>query len=296
MNGRAAAQIETDRFCAAAFLEESCAEVRKIKGRLKYLNKIAYVILLSLLFLSADAGLVLAEDGGGTPDSGRLIQTTTEKEEKQALLNLRLLDAEAGNEENLQKAERENMHCVTRISMGAFYGSGVILDIDEDGVVLVTNKHVLQYGETGRVTFPDGFEAEGRTWGVSSGYDVGFMRVAWEELPVEEFKKLKRVSISRKCMQELAYGDEIFLIGSADGAAGSVYEGTLIDAWWYIEDFGTYMIYSDCYGKPGMSGGGTFDAHGHYIGMLTGGNGEDTASLPLTVILEEYEKLSGKRL
>lgn len=38
-----------------------------------------------------------------------------------------------------------------------------------------------------------------------------------------------------------------------------------------------------------MSGGGTFDAYGNFVGMLSGGTGGDeTVSLPVTAILEEY--------
>lgn len=275
----------------SSFFERSRAITIKNKSILNLLNKIAYVLILTFLLCLFGAGRAQAGESGG-----HLIQTTTEKEEKQALLNLKLLDAEAGMEENVQKAEQENRPCVVRISMGAFYGSGVILDIAEDGVVIATNKHVLQYGDTGRVAFEKGFEAEGRVWAVSGSYDVGFLTVPWEELSVEEFRRLRKVAVSRACGEELAYGDEIFIIGSEDAAADCAYEGSVIDAWWYIEDFGSYMIYTDCYGKPGMSGGGTFDAHGHYIGMLTGGNGENTASLPLNVILEEYERLSGRKL
>ena len=53
------------------------------------------------------------------------------------------------------------------------------------------------------------------------------------------------------------------------------------------------MIYNYCKAKGGMSGGGTFDEHGHYIGMVTGGYDDETASLPLSIILEERDRLFG---
>ena len=42
-----------------------------------------------------------------------------------------------------------------------------------------------------------------------------------------------------------------------------------------------------------MSGGGTYDEHGHCIGMITGGLADETASLPMKSIREEWERYAG---
>ena len=54
-----------------------------------------------------------------------------------------------------------------------------------------------------------------------------------------------------------------------------------------------YMIYNYCKAKAGMSGGGTYDEHGHCIGMITGGLADETASLPMQSIREEWERYAG---
>ena len=85
-------------------------------------------------------------------------------------------------------------------------------------------------------------------------------------------------------------------MGSTDGVACNIYEGMVADPWYYFDEFGSYMIYNYCKAKAGMSGGGTYDEHGHCVGMITGGHDEETASLPVQNILEEWNKLESQGL
>ena len=58
------------------------------------------------------------------------------------------------------------------------------------------------------------------------------------------------------------------------------------------EEFGAYMIYGYGYARAGMSGGGTFDAKGNFVGMISGGTAEsETASVPLICIEEAYAEI-----
>lgn len=225
-----------------------------------------------------------------------LIQTIHERDEVLGLIHLGLLETETGWEENLDKAKENVTPSVTEIIMEEYYGSGVILAIEEDEILIISNQHLLKYGSDTKVIFYDGTEAKGHVIGVSDEYDVGFLRVSTENLPLALLGNIRSISVDDTCYYSLEQGDEIVLVGSTDGVAKSVYEGTIGSMWYYIEDFDEYMIYNYCYAKPGMSGGGTYDAHGHYIGMITGGNGSESASLPLPIILEEYRKITGRVL
>lgn len=225
-----------------------------------------------------------------------LIQTTGEREEVLGLIHLGLLEVETNKEENIERARQQTIPTITRISMGEYYGSGAIFTIDEDSIILISNQHLIREGKFGQVTFFDGTKAKGEVMGTSDKYDVGFMKVKLSDIPYQVLKELRYVSIDSECYETLKKGDEIFLIGSSDGAAKSIYEGTIGDMWWYFEEFDSYMIYNYCFAKQGMSGGGTFDAHGHYIGMITGGNEVESASLPLITIVEEYKNITGRGL
>ena len=65
----------------------------------------------------------------------------------------------------LQSLQRENAYekaraSIVQINMGAYYGSGVIWDLQDENIILVSNAHLLQNGEKGLVTFGNGVSVE----------------------------------------------------------------------------------------------------------------------------------------
>ncbi|MBD5453906.1 MAG: hypothetical protein HDR30_06280, partial [Lachnospiraceae bacterium] len=95
--------------------------------------------------------------------------------------------------------------------------------------------------------------------------------------------------------QTLRSGDDMFCVGVADVVYDQemfFFQGSIADTWRYIEEFEEYMLYGYGYAREGMSGGGSFDGKGNFIGIISGAtmNGE-TASVPLTLIVEAYEKI-----
>lgn len=197
----------------------------------------------------------------------------------------------------LQSLQRENAYekaraSIVQINMGAYYGSGVIWDLQDENIILVSNAHLLQNGEKGLVTFGNGVSVEATVMGVSDTLDIGFVEVPLSSLTREDWLLLRFADKDEGNYQSLLPGDEIFVIGSSTGTGQDYYEGTIGNVAYYFPEFGTNMLYGYCEALPGMSGGGTFDKYGHFIGMVTAGteNGE-IASLPLETILEEYEKV-----
>lgn len=242
-----------------------------------------------------------------------LVQATNVVEEYEALEALGFLDTGVWENSGMSKEETETdlpeysailqrlrretayekaKACIVQINMGTYYGSGVIWDLQDGNMIIVSNTHLLQNGQSGIVTFCNGVSTEGTVKGVSDTLDIGFMEVSMSSLEREDWLSLRFADKDVENYQLLLPGDEIFVIGSATGTGQDYYEGTVGNVSYYFPEFQSDMLYGYCKAVPGMSGGGTFDKEGHFIGMLTAGteNGE-IASLPIEIVLEEYEKL-----
>lgn len=222
-----------------------------------------------------------------------LIQATTLKEEYEGLVHLNLLVSPENYSGDIAQSIRNVLPTVVRIRTGEYLGSGIILQIDENSLLIASNRHQLQSRDFSSVTLYNGEEASGRLVFLSENYDLGFLEVDITRLPYEKREELRSIVCSKDCEEALRQGDAMFFVGSADGVACNIAEGKIGDPWYYFDEFASYMIYNYCKAKAGMSGGGTYDEHGHCIGMITGGLADETASLPMQSIREEWERYAG---
>ncbi|NLL80026.1 MAG: trypsin-like peptidase domain-containing protein [Clostridiales bacterium] len=220
-----------------------------------------------------------------------------------------------GKEENIDKAVLENQAAVVRVMQENRYGSGVLWSVEGDRLIVVTNWHVLAESEWaeweaseeesckeegvslvptagGSLQFADGSEAAFRLVFYDAECDVAFLETELLEVAEETREKIRLVSTQAACYQSLKKGDEIGIVGAGEDGTTLFVTGSVIDKSWFLEDFGMEMLYLDGMVKPGMSGGGIFDAHGHYVGMLTGGTREECAGVPFPVIKKIYENKS----
>lgn len=227
-----------------------------------------------------------------------LIQTVTERDIYESLLALDLLKTPVLETGDCEKAYENVKNCVVRINMGNAYGSGVIWEMTPERIIIVTNKHVLEYWDdlSSYVYFPQGYFVEAEILELSEEYDIGFLSVDNLEFSYAELEQMRCAHWDMDAYRTLRTGDAMFCIGmegeNAAGAVDAFYQGSIGDMWQYIDEFGEYMIYGYGYAQPGMSGGGTFDTKGYLIGMLSGGTaGGETASVPLPLILEAYEEI-----
>lgn len=263
-------------------------------------------ILIPIISFIIAANMAVCPVYGSESRMPHLIQTVSERDIFEGMLALGFLESPVLDEADCDRAY-ENVHdCIVRISMGRAYGSGIIWKITSDNVIIATNKHVLEYWDEqiSNVRFSQGYYASAEILGVSEEYDVGFLKVDNKELDYTQLEQLRYVHYDMDSYSNMREGDEIFCVGtkgiySADDEddilRGEIYfKGSIGSMWQYIDEFGEYMIYGYGYGTPGVSGGGTFDARGNLIGMISGGTeiGE-TASVPLTVIIEAYDKIDG---
>ena len=270
--------------------------------RHKILYAIALPIISFILVITLDPAHVYGKAPQTMP---HLIQTVSEQDIFEGMLALGLLETPVLVEDDCDKAYENVKACVVRINMGNAYGSGVIWEMTSEKIVIATNKHVLEFWDeqVSNVLFPQGSYASAELLGISEEYDLGFLTEDNKELDYMELEQLRYVHFDMNVYNEMKEGDEIFCVGAtgrhSEGVEnvvqsnGIYLQGTIGNMWQYIEEFEEYMIYGYGYGTPGISGGGTFDPKGNFIGMISGGTMDgERASVPLTIIVEAYAELT----
>ncbi len=177
-------------------------------------------------------------------------------------------------------------------------GSGVIWQIEEDGLWIVTAGHVLERaGGENRVCVDFGgvrdkkMEVPCRLYEVSGEADLAFLYLTRSEIPQEARDGFETAKTDKAGYDGLRAGDSVYAAGYEDGSL-TVCEGVLEDAWIYVEDFEQYMILAECGVRPGMSGGGLYDGAGRLIGIVCGGNEQgELAAVPLHVAQARFADL-----
>lgn len=224
-----------------------------------------------------------------------LIQTVTEQDIYEGMLALGYLKTPVLETEDCEKAYANVKDCIVRIQMGSARGSGIVWELSPERIVIVTNKHVLDYWkeENSFVHFSQGFDVDAKILGMSEIFDVGFVSVDCGQLGYEELRGIRCACVDINAYDRLRQGDVMFLVDSGSMENESQYfEGTVEDPYRYIADFDAYMLYGYGFAKAGMSGGGTFDGRGFLVSMTTGGTLQnETAGVPLPDIIKAYEEV-----
>ncbi len=236
----------------------------------------------------------------------------------QYMLDKDLLVTQKEQSENTAASFENIRPGVVQIHVGNIYGGGTVWKITKDGIIIVSNRHVLEHFaaqarqdvNSNYVTFFDGEAARAELIGLSAEYDVGFVKVPLSELTYAQLCTLRSSRIDTEAYAGIRAGMTIFCVHSQDiirrgpdddavvmdgkgtGIADQSYVGIISVTDAYIEDLGQNMIYSMCYAEPGMSGSGMFDGYGNLIGMVTGGTEQnEMISVPLSDILKVCREL-----
>lgn len=273
------------------------------KGRKIYKISSVIIILLwgmsQLLPQSKQPTLLPRTVQAGEPAlPPHLIQSVTEQDFYEGMLALDLSHCPVLDREDRERAFENVRDSVVRIDMGNAYGSGVIFRLTEDGAVIATNRHVLDYWqeEESVVRFSQGFYASARVLGSAKDCDVGFLKVEGSELGIETLLTLRNVPVDEKAWESLSAKDEAFCLGADREAAEFVYqEAVVAEKEMYIDTFGGEMLYLHGFAKEGMSGGGIFDGYGHLVGLLAGGTWRgEVAGVPVDQVLSAYREIVGE--
>ncbi|MCM1251525.1 MAG: serine protease [Clostridium sp.] len=236
-----------------------------------------------------------ASDGKPQP---HLIQTVTEKDIFEGLLAYGFLECRILETDDCEAAYENVKDGIVLLRMQNAYGSGVVFEMTPERIVIATNKHVLEYWEDGisYVQFPQGYFTEARLLAVSGEYDIGFLTVDCAQFDYSQLEQIRYVHYDEEAYQALTTGDAMFCAGAGDPLSAQTtadfFQGSIGDTWRYIEEFEEYMLYGYGYAREGMSGGGSFDAKGNLIGIISGATmSGETASVPLPLIIETYESI-----
>lgn len=230
-------------------------------GRIYY-KIVAVIILLCGMTKRSLPQTVQAKEPSLPP---HLIQSVSGQDIYEGMIALDLSHCPVLGEDDVEKSCENVRDSVVRIDMENAYGSGVIFRMTNDGVIIATNRHVLEYwrDEAGVVWFPQGFYVSARALGSAQNCDVGFLKVENSEIGIETLLTLRNVTADEEAYAALSEGDAAFCLG-ADRTAGEVVyqEASVGETGRYIDVFGGEMLYLYGFAKEGMSGGGIFDGYG----------------------------------
>lgn len=195
---------------------------------------------------------------------------------------------------------------VVKVTVKDAAGNGLIWRID-DGIVIVSNRHLLMKDVAADVTFLNGETVKAEIMGYSQQYDIGFVKIPESEVTGKTLREVYEVipvlyetesegAISRFADQYA--GNKVLQVGvDTDKAAGVCFEGT-IKGLLFVPVFNTNMLETQGFSMAGMSGGGVFGENGRLFGMISGGDvpesaekreAEITYSIPSALIASEYE-------
>lgn len=204
-------------------------------------------------------------------------------------------------------------------------GSGVILSIDDARIVILTAAHVVKNalkpnGSDYYIYFADpdhkpnlwtadperGYHTPADLLYYSSDHDIAFLTVDTDQLDPAVLSTLRYVQLDGSAYEDLQPGDPAFTyaLRYSRRAVNPNQTKEYLDPWLCkgaIADLWGYSPYADADDQlqitysiapvRGMSGGGTFDGKGRLIGIISNSMPPDGYSVPLPVVIKEYEKV-----
>ncbi len=248
-----------------------------------------------------------------------------EPEVIQDMVNLGEIDPFAGNvfgvinpydcgytvEDDVEHAREAVIPAVVRVSFETScirsYGSGYILKIDDDSVIIGTNQHVVSSMNKVNVSFFDGETFTGSVVNRKRTPDMAFVKVERKDLPEWLVASLRTVHINLNYYESLSYKPS-FRVGMycTDGNGGEWLtrygyivrkSGTLSE---YFPDYAYPVTEVSVDLTPGVSGSMVFDSHGNFVCMASfywaNGGLKENYGVSLNDILDFYEETFGERL
>ena len=156
---------------------------------------------------------------------------------------------------------------------GETSGSGIIVGMNDDELLIATNYHVIEGAEELEITFIDETTASADIKGTDEKDDLAIVAVQLDK--ISESTK-SEIAIARLGDSDaLQVGEPVIAIGNALGYGQSVTTGVVSALNRQVEEVGGLMIQTDAAINPGNSGGALLNARGEVIGINSakiGGN------------------------
>lgn len=183
------------------------------------------------------------------------------------------------------------------------YGSGFIIDMDDDYIYVCSNEHVMEYTDRGIAYFYDGSSAPYDVIDLNKGEDVAIGRINKSDVLPETLKNLFSIHISPKAYEDILTDHERTLFMEITTEKGLDYTKTGVSVE-QSDDF--YIVDEECLQvtvnmRAGNSGSAIIDEYGNLIGMCVGlrydsGIGYRYYCIPLANLIDNYEKMTGNTL
>lgn len=186
------------------------------------------------------------------------------------------------------------------------HGSGFIIEITDEYILLCTNQHVVKSQKEVVVYFHEGTSTVGETLGTDKEIDIALVKVPIENVSEELLDTLKTVHINKAYWEELDEDEQISICMRCINSDGSVWrdrEGKLLrkrddteyDPWNDMSRLNMNLF-------SGCSGSAILDGHGNLIAMARGevffsesdGRHVSYWGVHLVDILEFYERIMGR--
>ena len=201
----------------------------------------------------------------------------------------------------------EIMHPTTiRITNDTGYGSGFILEISDEEIIIGTCQHVVKNQATVDISFFEGTKVLGTVVKAFWDYDVAFVSVKREDVSQELLDRLYTVHINRgywdsleneadleigvRCITDKGTvwrdrtGKLVYKASHGDMQWRSLYEAVRVSA----------SLFS------GSSGSSIFDIHGNTLGVATyviqGGGRYESYGMTLETLCDKFEEVFGRKL
>lgn len=125
--------------------------------------------------------------------------------------------------------QEELRPAIVQIYCGDYRGSGVVWEITEEEVRVISSGHLLKNGETCEILCYAGVYYEAKVERILENCDIGFA-VFPAQMLQEDGVELRAAAVSERGKEELIQGEEFAVYGSMDYAAGTFVKGYLIEA------------------------------------------------------------------
>ena len=200
---------------------------------------------------------------------------------------------------------------IVRVVVKDAAGSGIVWKI-EDGIVIVSNRHLLMKDVAAEIGFGNGESVTAGIIGYSQQYDIGFVRIPEESVKDNVLRDIYEAVPAWYGTESeearAAFGSQyaaarVMQVGAvSDRNTANFSTGNVIGLK-YMPLFNTIVLETACFSRAGMSGGGVFDEVGHFLGMISGGEvpedaetreAEITYSIPPALIASEYEAITSR--
>ncbi|WP_432404317.1 S1C family serine protease [Wukongibacter sp. M2B1] len=148
-------------------------------------------------------------------------------------------------------------------------GSGVIFEVNDEGVMIVTNEHVINGAAEVIVTLHDNKQVSASIVGIDSETDLAVLKIDKKDIPEEIADEIVAAKLGDS--DKLKVGETAIAIGNPMGYNNTVTVGVIsaLNRELRLPDKKLELVQTDAAINPGNSGGALVNSRGEVIGINT---------------------------